>query len=358
MLPTTSTVLRAIRCFLPHHEARFRQLPGGNINLTWLVTSDATPAIILQRLHPRVFADPQRTCRNILTINHAYQRWQRRHDQTAKHWRIPCLLATTDGRHWWEDDEGHLWRAMDAVPASRTCHHCADREMATTIGEGLALFHQITADIDPAHLPPTIPDFHNTPVYLAKLKKKLTSISRPLTADIEEMARFIQRREEKAGLIAQAREKGQLCATTTHGDPKLANFLFAEKENRAISLIDLDTVGPGLRILDIGDCLRSCAITETPSPSFHLTTCRHIIHGYCQQQHLSVAEWHYLARAIWLLPFELGVRFLTDYLDGNRYFTIQHPGHNLERARRQFSLVSSIEDQYPLLKALVAEIRQ
>jgi Ser/Thr protein kinase RdoA (MazF antagonist) len=155
-------------------------------------------------------------------------------------------------------------------------------------------------------------------------------------------------RRHIAPVLDEARRTGQLPRRVTHGDPKLNNFLFDPAGAAALALIDLDTVQAGLVHYDLGDCLRSwCnqAGEEAPTPGFDLAICRALLAGYLGEarKFLEPGEYPFLYPAIRLLPLELGLRFLTDHLEGDWYFKVRARGQNLRRALTQFQLVECIE---------------
>ena len=150
-----------------------------------------------------------------------------------------------------------------------------------------------------------------------------------------------------------------------HGDPKVNNIMFDRQTGLAVSVIDLDTTKPGLIHYDIGDCLRSgCnALGEEtqdwPGVTFNLDFCRAILEGYLPpcRHFLSDADYHYLFDAIRLIAFELGLRFFTDFLNGDRYFKVKYPEHNLIRALVQFQLTTSIEQQEKEISQIITTIK-
>ena len=143
-----------------------------------------------------------------------------------------------------------------------------------------------------------------------------------------------------------------------HGDPKLNNFLFDKDSKKIASIIDLDTVKPGLVHYDIGDCLRSCC-HNPESNNFDLAICAALLTSYLSEAGIffSDYDYDYLYAAIRLIPFELGLRFYTDYLEGNRYFKVNRPEQNLQRAADQFHLCESIMAQESALKILIEQLR-
>jgi hypothetical protein len=166
-------------------------------------------------------------------------------------------------------------------------------------------------------------------------------------------------------VLEAARLRGELLSCPIHGDPKLANILFARNTGEAISLIDLDTVKPGLLHYDIGDCLRSCCNAagedvDLAEVSFNLAYCGAILRGYLPQvaSFFSVADYRSIYDAVHLIAFELGLRFFSDHLAGDVYFRIRRPGQNLHRAMVQFALCRSIETQEAEIKNIVRDFQK
>jgi Ser/Thr protein kinase RdoA (MazF antagonist) len=203
-----------------------------------------------------------------------------------------------------------------------------------------------------------LPGFHITPQYFQQYQ---VAINQALSVEDDPEFRFcrdfIASQADKLSILEDAKQRGELVERVIHGDPKLNNFLFQPDSQTIISLIDLDTVKPGLVHYDIGDCLRSCCHL-TDSNQFDLARCEIILNSYLQEAggFFSAADYDYLYAAIWLIPFELGLRFFSDYLQGNRYFKIQHPQHNLQRAKAQFELCADIERQQLQIKTLISAL--
>jgi Ser/Thr protein kinase RdoA (MazF antagonist) len=165
-------------------------------------------------------------------------------------------------------------------------------------------------------------------------------------------------------VLEAALARGELQHRPIHGDPKINNVMIDETSGKAIGLIDLDTVKPGLIHYDIGDCIRSCCnaageeTTDLESVGFDLNLCEAMLEGYINVARGFLSEWdlHYLPDCIRLIPLELGLRFLTDHLEGNVYFKTDRPSHNLQRAAVQFKLVQDIENQMPALQRLIQRL--
>jgi Ser/Thr protein kinase RdoA (MazF antagonist) len=193
--------------------------------------------------------------------------------------------------------------------------------------------------------------FHITPRYLQNFDRAFSANGHKSGAEVKYCLSFIEERRQFAHVLENAREEGRLKLRPVHGDPKVNNVMIEETTGRAISLVDLDTVKPGLIHYDIGDCLRSGCnplgeeTEDWEAVCFDPEIGAAILEGYLTQvrNFLVAADYEYLFDSIRLLSFELGLRFFTDYLAGNVYFKVRHPQHNLQRALVQFKLTESIE---------------
>ena len=405
--PSPALVASIARRFgLEADDLEVGPLGRGLINDSFLVRT-ASGRWVLQRLNGQVFPDPEGIMANLAQLA-AHLARQPRIDLV---W--PSLRTLASGATWTRDEAGDLWRMMSFLPgqplaAIRTPGQAAE------VGRLLGQFHRAVADLEPAHLRVTLPGFHVTPAYLRQFDRVLAAgvpprvqgtedmgtadtligvsnngdtgavgsvsaagsagslgsgvakdsvgmmIADPLPVgdalrsdpDLGEALDFLARRREGLAEVEDARQAGLIPERVVHGDPKLDNLLFDATGQRALALIDLDTIQPGLTLHDIADCLRSCCNRqgETARPAaidFDLAVCRPLLAAYAtaSQGLLNPTEIALLYPAIRLLPLELGLRFLTDHLLGNRWFRVTAPGQNLARAKVQFALVAAIERQ-------------
>lgn len=235
-----------------------------------------------------------------------------------------------------------------------------DRSHAREVGYGLGMFHSLISDLPTGDLADTLEGFHVTPRYLQRYDQVLKGC--PSNAPgLDELHRFVEQRRDQVDVLETALQRGELRHRPIHGDPKINNVMIDETSGLAVGLIDLDTVKPGLVHYDIGDCLRSCCnpageeVQELSAVTFDLNLCDAILEGYFSVASGFLSEWdrHYVPDCIRLIPFELGLRFLTDHLEGNLYFRTDRPDHNLQRAAVQFRLTEQIEQQLPEIRAIV-----
>ncbi|MGR8931760.1 MAG: phosphotransferase enzyme family protein [Gammaproteobacteria bacterium] len=332
-----------------------RPLGNGLINDTYLVDDGVEP-FVLQRLNPLVFPDPRQILENLATLQDHIQRQKAEKVRL----RIPNIIPTSGGDSFYRDGDGFFWRAQQLIKPAESRNTVTNDEEAAQIGFALGYFHKLCADLDPAMLHDTLPGFHVTPSYLARYRK----LSSPppttvLDAQYQFCRDFIEAHCEKVDILEDAKNIGELQERVIHGDPKLNNFLFVPGTNRIVSLIDLDTVKAGLLHYDIADCLRSCC-HDKYSNGFNLNRCKIVLESYLQQTSdlFSGRDYDYLYPAIWLIPFELGLRFFTDYLSGDQYFKTNEPRQNLNRAMTQFVLCGDIERQQVALQKFIDKLRR
>ncbi|MEZ5581490.1 MAG: aminoglycoside phosphotransferase family protein [Candidatus Competibacteraceae bacterium] len=336
---------------------------GGLINDTYLVTT-ASDRTILQRINQRVFSRPTLIMENLRTVLDHVGRHALSSKPARGDFRLPAICPTVAGRDYHVDAEGGFWRALSFIDNTRCFDVIADLNQAEEVGFALGRFHALLSDLEPARLHDTLPGFHITPHYLQRFDQVAAQRGTPPdSAELRFCVDFVETQRERAGLLEAAKAQGRLLQRTVHGDPKLNNILFSAHDGQACSMIDLDTVKPGLIHYDIGDCLRSCCNTNgesgTGAVEFDLAIGYAILKRYFREtdHFLTESDYDYVCPAIRLIPFELGLRFVTDYLEGNRYFKVKEPGQNLQRAVGQFQLTAFIERQECVIKDLVHQAR-
>jgi Ser/Thr protein kinase RdoA (MazF antagonist) len=347
----------ASRFGLPGPVESVEPLGAGLINDTFVVVA-GDARYVLQRINDRVFPYPERIMDNLLVLMQQLARLPLGDTQ------IPRLVPAADGSACLRGVNAGIWRMTTFVPGARVLPAVDHAGQAREVGRLLGHFHWVLRDLDPTALAVTLPGLHSTPSYLKRFHRALaTAESAGRSPEVSHLADFIIAREGGAGVLAEAQEGGSLRLRVTHGDPKLDNFLFDEGGRRAISLVDLDTVQPGLIQHDIADCLRSCcnrrgeATAAGTEVRFDLGLCRNLLAAFSAQTRglLDLSEVAPLYEAVRLVPFELGLRFLTDHLEGDRYFRVREPGENLRKAQVQFALVRDIEQKEQRIRDIIRD---
>jgi Ser/Thr protein kinase RdoA (MazF antagonist) len=341
----------ALQFFLPHlNSAKVYPLGQGNINDTWRVDLPTGQKRILQRLHPGVFPDPGAVMANIRHVTEHLQRMG-----PSPPLVFYRLLTNPDGRDLYLDSAGHCWRLLTYIDNTRTLQTLQHEGQAREIGFLLGSFHLLTAGIDIEALTDPLPDLHITPRYLEQYDRCCRTL-RSTTRWETFCHHSIEQLRPTASLLE--RTKHELTHRVIHGDPKTSNVLFAAETDQAVSLIDFDTVKPGLLLHDLGDCLRSSCnrngetCRQPAATAFDADFFQALLTGYMQVAGhlLHSADRALLVESVKLISFELGLRFFTDHLNGNQYFKVDRDGQNLDRALVQFYLNQSISDQQNDLK--------
>ena len=350
---------------LPGLITAIAPLGNGNVNDTYLLEVHSGGATaghyVLQRLNTRVFPQPELVMQNLEALSaHAEQ-----HPLIGQRWEVPRLIANRHTGRPWLWAEGQFWRLQSFIEEAVTVEAITNQEQARQVGRGLGLFHFLISDLPPERLADTLPGFHVTPTYLAAYDQTL--LCNPIGQDDREQwcAAFVEQRRALTPILEDAKAAGLLQLRPIHGDPKINNVMLCAHTGTAVSLVDLDTVKPGLVHYDIGDCLRSACnpageeACEIDSVKFDLNLCENLLKGYLDaaRTFLSETDLDHIYVSVRLLSFELGLRFLSDHLAGNLYFRTTHPNHNLQRALVQFRLTESIEAQEEQIRQIVAKLR-
>jgi aminoglycoside phosphotransferase (APT) family kinase protein len=331
-------------------------LPGGHINDSYRVDLGGPgegTSFLLQRLNPHVFPRPDHVMENVTRVT---RHIARQGGPTL------TLMPTTDGRAWLVDSDGGVWRLFRWVPDSVVHVRAESPAACDACGRAFGEFLRLVGSYDGPPLHETIAGFHDTRARFAQLDTALRTAASQRLADARaEVAAALSARS--VGELLPARiDSGALPTRIVHNDAKISNVLFDRSSGAALCVVDLDTVMPGSPLADFGDLVRSC-VSPAPEDERDLSLVgvdparfESLIRGFLEGSGdlLSDAERELLVFAGRWITLEQGVRFLTDYLDGDRYYRVSYPAHNLVRARAQLALYRSLTDQEPGLAKLVA----
>jgi Ser/Thr protein kinase RdoA (MazF antagonist) len=341
---------------------------NGNVNDTFLVTLDSKEEkhFILQRINTRIFRRPQLVMLNMRTFSeHVRNRLRSAPIGPGRRWEVVRVLLAENGQDHWIDPKGSFWRGISFIDGAQSFETIKDIEHAKEVGFALGMFHNLLSDLPGDRLVDTLEGFHLTPRYLHHYDEVLAQNCPRKSPEVDYGLQFIKQRRDWANVLEDARGQGRLSLRPIHGDPKVNNVMMDSATGQAVSIVDLDTVKPGLVHYDIGDCLRSGCnplgeeTEEWEQVLFDPELCRAMLQGYLSlaKDFLTENDYEYLYDAIRLIAFELGLRFFTDYLEGNVYFKANHQEHNLARAVVQFKLTESIESQKRAIRFIIRDMK-
>lgn len=337
---------------------------NGHIHDTFLMRRDdggRESNWIVQRINHVVFQDPPAVMDNIAQVSAHVREKLVREGSPDPNRECLTFIRARDGKHYSRDARGNYWRICVFVAGASSLSDCRTSALALEAARAFGRFQRLLADFPASRLAETIPHFHDT-------RRRLNALKAALKADAAGRAKgaapeieFALARENIAGTVASGLESGDLPTRVTHNDTKLNNVLIDDRTGKGVCVIDLDTVMPGSALYDIGDMVRTTAATaqedETDLSKVDVDDRRFeaIMRGYAETigPFLTAREKELLPFSGLLLCYTIGLRFLTDHLAGDLYFKTHRPGHNLDRARTQFAMVSRIEAKSDRLAGIV-----
>tara|TARA_Y100001968_G_scaffold170959_1_gene156396 strand:+ start:424 stop:1575 length:1152 start_codon:yes stop_codon:yes gene_type:complete len=275
----------------------------------------------------------------------------------SKRWEVPSLIRCESNKLFALPFESELWRGIKYIDETFTVNSLKDERMAFQAGVGLAKFHLICSDLDSSKLETNIKDFHNTGHYIGKYIMTIndycfSKLSDKVKYRVQFLVNSLSYHIRFVDFLLISLKKTSIEHNVIHGDPKLSNFLFDIKSKSVVSLIDLDTVYSGYLLTDLADCIRSVCNLGGEEPAFKeqarfdLNSCKVFLNGYFSISKIN-NDFRFILEFIYLIIFELTIRFLTDFLKSNRYFHANYETQNLFRAEVQYQLLTSFLSQAP-----------
>ena len=337
----------------------------GHINDTFCVLCQSKDGesirFILQGLSTTAFPHPEELMENFTGIT-SYLRDKIIAEGGDPNRETLSLIKTRDGKDFYTDSTGKIWRLVPFIE-NTVCFESATAELFASSARTFGRFQYMLQGYPAETLHETIVNFHNTEDRFAKFEAALAADKHDRAKDIPADIQFVLDRKADCSVAMQALRDGKLPLRVTHNDTKLSNILFDEDTHEGICIIDLDTTMPGLSINDFGDSIRfganHCKEDEKDlsKVNFDIELYEAFTREFIQgaQGGLTKAELEYLPWGARLMTLECGIRFLTDYLDGDHYFRIHYPEQNLDRCRTQFKLVKDMEEQFDAMAAVVAK---
>jgi hypothetical protein len=338
---------------------------SGHINDTFAVTfsqGGANVRYIIQRINHNIFKNPVALMDNIDRVtSHIHGKLSSSGDASRK---ALSLIRSGNGLPYHMDREGNCWRTYIFVENAKTYDIIEAPEQAFQAAKAFGEFQRHLVDLPGKRLSETIPDFHNTPKRFESFKNALASDSCNRAKSAKAEIAFALNHENVGTLLLNLNREGKIPERITHNDTKLNNVLLDDKTGEAVCVIDLDTVMPGLALYDFGDLVRTSTSPAAEDEKdlgkvkMQMHMYKALVQGYMSaaKDFLTKTEVEHLAFGGKLITLEIGLRFLTDYLSGDTYFKVHREGHNLDRCRTQFKLVSLIEEQEEEMNRLAEKI--
>ena len=331
----------------------------GHINETYLVVTESGRRYILQKINHHVFRNVEGLMENISAVTE-YLCSRAADPRTVMH-----LVKTTAGAAYLHHTDGSFWRVYDFVERSICLQSAETPEDFYQSAIAFGGFQQQLRDFPAATLHETIPNFHNTADRYRIFKEAIAADKAGRVKDVQAEIDFALAREEEAGTLVRLLAEGKLPLRVTHNDTKLNNVMLDDQTRKALCVIDLDTVMPGLSLYDFGDSIRFGAATaaedekDLSKREMRLDLFETFTRGFLSAcPGLTGLEREMLPMGAKLMTLECGVRFLTDYLDGDHYFAIHRKGHNLDRCHTQFRLVADMEQKWEQMHKIVQEAQK
>lgn len=331
---------------------------NGHINETYVV--GIKKRYILQKINRNVFKDPSAVMNNITLVTEHLRR------RAAEEGKDPdaatlTVIPTVDGKSFYEAPNGDCYRAYLFIENAITYDQVENADQLYHAARAFGRFQNLLADFPAASLAEVIPNFHNTRDRFRQLKEAIAADKAGRAASVAAEIEFALAREADVDVVLDAIADGSVPLRVTHNDTKLNNVMLHPETGEGVCVIDLDTVMPGSLLYDFGDALRfgasSGAEDETDLSKIwcRLDLFEAFVRGFVEElgNTLTPREIELLPFSVKLLTYECGIRFLTDYLNGDTYFRIHRPSHNLDRCRTQFKLVADIEAKTEEMNAIV-----
>ncbi len=362
--PTQTALQEILAHFCTEGQVKaIRPYGSGHINDTFLVETQEAPNYILQRVSSACFPRPVEVMENVCGVTGFLRKAILAAHGDADRETL-TLLPTREHGYWFVDADGDCWRVYLNIANTRTYQLPENADIFRKAGQAFGKFQMMLADYPAETLHETIPHFHDTVSRVEALRQAIREDRAGRAQGVQPEIEFALARAEKAGALVNMLAAGELPLRVTHNDTKLNNVLMDAETGDGVCVIDLDTVMPGLCAYDFGDAIRFGANTAEEDEAdvskihFSLPMFRAYAEGYLKEagSALSEAEVRSLPLGAWMMTYEVGIRFLTDYLNGDVYFHVAYPEHNLVRARNQFALLADMEKNEEAMDEVVASV--
>lgn len=341
---------------------------NGHINDTYLVTTitenGKKVSYILQRINTVIFTEPEKLMQNICKVTDFLRQKIAETGKDAARGTL-TVIPTKEGKPYFTDLEHNCYRMYTYIENTISLEQIDRAQDFYAAAAAFGEFRYLLSDYPADTLYETIPDFHNTPKRYERFLEVLEIDKMGRAKEVQEEIAYVKERSKEMEILCDALRVGEIPLCVTHNDTKLNNILLDKETGEAICIIDLDTVMPGSSLYDIGDSIRFGASTAAEDEKnlelvkLDLTLFECYVRGYSKgcKGTLTNREYELLPMGAKLMTLECGMRFLTDYLEGDVYFKIHREKHNLDRCRTQLALVADMERKWEKMKQIVEEVR-
>jgi len=340
---------------------------GGHINDTFQSCwnqAGTTVRYTHQRINSNVFSRPDQVMENILRVtSHVTEKYRTAREKDYSR-RSLTVVPAIDGKPWIKDSEGGYWRTYLFIENAHTKDKTASPQEARFLGVSIGHFQKQLADLPLPRLHDTIPDFHNMEKrylrFYEALEKDVCGRAKNVASEID----FMKRNEERGAVLLRAQREGRIPERICHNDTKINNILIDDETSNALCVIDLDTVMPGTSLFDVGDLIRTVTTTaeederDISKIEFDTVFFESLLEGYLSEamEFLKKEEIALIAESGRAITQIMALRFLTDYLEGDHYYHISRPEHNLDRSRNQIALVRSMDSKWKKALEIVQKL--
>lgn len=332
--------------------ASYTELASGHINDTYLIKTEEKPYFVLQRINHGVFKDVPGLIENKVAVSRHIQEKLKGLPKKKQKRRVLGFAKSKEGASYFRGEEGNYWNLMYYIDKSVTFETVDNEEIAYEGGRLIGQFLTLTSDFDASKLIEVIPKFHDMSFRYQQFEDALDGASKERLEEANSYIEKVAHLKEEMHILQKLKESGEIKLRVTHNDTKISNVLF-NKKNKGLCVIDTDTVMPGIVHYDFGDAIRticnSAAEDETNLDlvTFNTDYYKAYTKGFLKKMKssLSPLELKYLPLGAKTMIFIMALRFLTDFLNGDVYYKIKYPAHNIDRAKNQFKLLDSLNDQ-------------
>lgn len=339
-----------------------KEFGSGHINDTYRVytDNDDEPDYLLQRINHHVFKDVALLMNNMKVVTDHLKRKMTNAGVANVQNRVITLIPTCDNQLYYLDETGNYWRMLVLIEGTKSYDIVEKESQAREGGKAFGEFQSYLADLDASTIGYTIPNFCNIQFRMKNFHHALDQDAVLRRAEVKEQEDYILARENQMDSIIQMAERNELPLRITHNDTKFNNVLL-DADDKAQCVVDLDTVMPGYVAYDFGDAIRTIINSAAEDEAdlskitLNIPLFKAYTEGYFEtaSRFLTAKETESLLEGVLLFPYMQAVRFLTDYLEGDVYYKIQHEKHNFQRAKAQLKLAYEVENHRDTLKNII-----